>query len=170
MSFVRFSLSKALGTRVVLSFLRLLFVYIQWRLQWTVVKMPFFKRNAKPPKRRLDAGNTTLSKSNLSLAGTGELGESVNNALVKLKLGQHELSFQDGEWIAESGSQSSSKDGGEVTRLQKLNSQLKEENNYLKYKIEVLLDMMAASTADCNVMEKELDALQSQKQGRKVAR
>ena len=29
---------------------------------------------------------------------------------------------------------------------------------------------MAASTADCNVMEKELDTLQSQKQGRKVAR
>jgi len=135
-----------------------------------VAKMPFFKRSAKPPKRRLDAGNTTLSKSNLSLAGTGELGESVNNALVKLKLGQHELSFQDGEWIAEPGSQSSSKDGVEVNRLQKLNAQLKEENNYLKYKIEVLLDMMAASTADCNVMEKELDTLQSQKQGRRVAR
>lgn len=62
--------------------------------------MPFFKRSNKPPKRRLDAGNTTLSKSNLSLAGTGELAESVNNALVKLKLGRHELMFQDGEWIA----------------------------------------------------------------------
>ncbi|KAJ7390154.1 Protein chibby 1 [Desmophyllum pertusum] len=132
--------------------------------------MPFFKRNNKPPKRRLDAGNTTLSKSNLSLAGTGELAESVNNALVKLKLGRHELSFQDGEWIAEPGSQSSSRDGAEVNRLQKQNAQLKEENNYLKYKIEVLLDMMAASTADCNVMEKELDTLQSQKQGRRVAR
>lgn len=136
----------------------------------SVVKLPFFKRNAKPPKRRLDAGNTTLSKSNLSLAGTGELGESVNNALVKLKLGQHELSFQDGEWFVETGSQSSSKDGVEVNRLQKQNAQLKEENNYLKYKIEVLLDMMAASIADCNVMEKELDTLQSQKQGRRVAR
>ena len=62
--------------------------------------MPFFKRNSKPPKRRLDAGNATLSKSNLSLNGTGEVGHSVNNALVKLKLGQHELMFQDGEWIA----------------------------------------------------------------------
>lgn len=62
--------------------------------------MPFFKRSNKPPKRRLDAGNTALSKSNLSLAGTGELAESVDNALVKLKLGRHELLFQDGEWIA----------------------------------------------------------------------
>ena len=29
---------------------------------------------------------------------------------------------------------------------------------------------MAASAADCNVMDKELDALKSQKQSRKVAR
>ncbi|XP_073242463.1 protein chibby homolog 1-like isoform X2 [Porites lutea] len=130
--------------------------------------MPFFKRSNKPPKRRLDAGNTTLSKSNLSLAGTGELAESVDNALVKLKLGRHELLFQDGEWIA--GSQNNSNNGAEYTRLQKQNQQLREENNFLKYKIEVLLDMMAASTADCNVMEKELDTLQSQKQGHRVAR
>lgn len=132
--------------------------------------MPFFKRNSKPPKRRLDAGNATLSKSNLSLNGTGEVGHSVNNALVKLKLGQHELMFQDGEWIAELGSPKSAKDGAEVNRLQKHNMQLREENNFLKYKIEVLLDMMAASAADCNVMDKELDALKSQKQSRKVAR
>ncbi|XP_073242455.1 protein chibby homolog 1-like [Porites lutea] len=132
--------------------------------------MPFFKRSNKPPKRRLDAGNTTLSKSNLSLAGTGELAESVDNALVKLKLGRHELLFQDGEWIAEVGSQNNSNNGAEYTRLQKQNQQLREENNFLKYKIEVLLDMMAASTADCNVMEKELDTLQSQKQGHRVAR
>lgn len=132
--------------------------------------MPFFKKSSKPPKRRLDAGNTTLSKSNLSLSGTGEGGDSINNALVKLKLGRHELMFQDGEWIAEPGSQNSSKDGVEVNRLQKQNLQLREEINFLKYKIEVLLDMMAASTADCNVMEKELDALKSQKQFHKVAR
>ncbi|CAH3182160.1 unnamed protein product [Porites lobata] len=132
--------------------------------------MPFFKRSNKPPKRRLDAGNTTLSKSNLSLAGTGELAESVDNALVKLKLGRHELLFQDGEWIAETGSQNNSNNGAEYARLQKQNLQLREENNFLKYKIEVLLDMMAASTADCNVMEKELDTLQSQKQGHRVAR
>lgn len=44
--------------------------------------------------------------------------------------------------ILEPGSQSSSKDGVEVSRLQKQNAQLKEENNFLKYKIEVLLDMV----------------------------
>ncbi|XP_015751982.1 PREDICTED: uncharacterized protein LOC107331837 [Acropora digitifera] len=103
--------------------------------------MPFFKKSSKPPKRRLDAGNTTLSKSNLSLSGTGEVGDSINNALVKLKLGRHELMFQDGEWIAGQGF------------------------NYF-----IFLLQMAASTADCNVMDKELDALKSQKQFHKVAR
>ena len=62
--------------------------------------MPFFKRKERTPKRRLDAGSATLSKSNLSLTGNGELSEGPNNALVKLKLGRHELLFQDGEWIA----------------------------------------------------------------------
>lgn len=33
-----------------------------------------------------------------------------------------------------------------------------EENNLLKYKVELLLDMLAASNADCIVMQKELDA------------
>lgn len=44
---------------------------------------------------------------------------------------------------SEPGSQNSSKDGAEVSRLQKQNMQLKEENNFLKYKIEVLLDMVS---------------------------
>lgn len=44
---------------------------------------------------------------------------------------------------SEPGSQNSSKDGAEVSRLQKQNMQLKEENNFLKYRIEVLLDMVS---------------------------
>lgn len=40
----------------------------------------------------------------------------------------------------------------------------------LKQTILFYFIQMAASTADCNVMEKELDTLQSQKQGRRVAR
>jgi len=49
-------------------------------------------------------------------------------------------------FVSEPNSQSSSKDGAEVSRLQKQNMQLKEENNFLKYKIEVLLDMVSLST------------------------
>lgn len=35
------------------------------------------------------------------------------------------------------------KGSAEVSKLQKQNTQLKEENNYLKYKIDVLLDMVS---------------------------
>ena len=37
-----------------------------------------------------------------------------------------------------------------------------EENNLLKYKIELLLDMLAASNADNYVLQKELTALKKQ--------
>ena len=47
----------------------------------------------------------------------------------------------------------------EYNRLQKQSLKIQEENNLLKYKLEVLLDMLAASNADCIVMQKELDAL-----------
>ena len=47
----------------------------------------------------------------------------------------------------------------EYTRLQKQYSKTVEENNLLKYKVELLLDMLAASNADCIVMQKELDAM-----------
>ena len=47
----------------------------------------------------------------------------------------------------------------EHIRLQKQNAKLVEENNLLKYKVELLLDMLAASSADCLVMQKELEAV-----------
>ena len=49
-------------------------------------------------------------------------------------------------FFAEVGSQNNSNNGAEYTRLQKQNQQLREENNFLKYKIEVLLDMVSQSS------------------------
>lgn len=50
-------------------------------------------------------------------------------------------------------------DSREYSRLHKQSLKIVEENNVLKYKVELLLDMLAASNADCVVMQKELDAL-----------
>ena len=62
--------------------------------------MPLFgKKKEKSPKRKLEAGSTNLSKSNLSLGEAVDAGDP-SNALVKLKLGNNELLFQDGEWIS----------------------------------------------------------------------
>jgi len=43
--------------------------------------------------------------------------------------------------------------------MQKQNLKLLEENNLLKYKVELLLDMLAASNADCLVLQRELEAV-----------
>lgn len=51
----------------------------------------------------------------------------------------------------------------EYTRLQKQLLKTVEENYLLRYKVELLLDMLAASNADCIVMQKELDALKKTK-------
>ena len=47
-------------------------------------------------------------------------------------------------------------------QLRREHLQLVEENNLLKYKVELLLDMLAASNADNYVLQKELDALKKQ--------
>ena len=53
--------------------------------------------------------------------------------------------------------------GGPNTRehihLKKQYTKLQEENNLLKYKVELLLDMLSASSADCLVLQKELEAV-----------
>ncbi|CAB4012935.1 Hypothetical predicted protein [Paramuricea clavata] len=56
--------------------------------------------------------------------------------------------------------------GAEVRKLKEQNLQLKEENNLLQYKIEILLDMLAANKADLMVLEEEVDVLTKQKSTR----
>lgn len=55
----------------------------------------------------------------------------------------------------------------EYSRLQKQSLKVVEENNLLKYKVELLLDMLAASNADCIVQQKELEAVKKQSQLRR---
>ena len=51
----------------------------------------------------------------------------------------------------------------ESTALQQENKRLVEENNLLKYKVELLLDMLTASTADNFVLQQELESLKKTK-------
>jgi hypothetical protein len=46
----------------------------------------------------------------------------------------------------------------DARHLQKQNLKLSEENNLLKYKVELLMDMLAASNADVDRLQKELQA------------
>ena len=57
------------------------------------------------------------------------------------------------------GSQHIAGSSKEHKRLTKETIALQEENNLLKYKVELLLDMLAASNADCVALQKEIDAI-----------
>lgn len=74
-----------------------------------------------------------------------------------MKLGGHEFIFEDGQWII-GGSQEQIVTR-EQNQLQKQYLKTLEENNLLRYKVELLLDMLAASNADCLVLQTELNAL-----------
>lgn len=74
------------------------------------------------------------------------------------------MKFEDGQWISESGGNVS---GREVQRLKKRNLQLEEENNLLRLKIEVLLDMLSESTAETHLIQKELEDVKSNSRRKK---
>ncbi|XP_039249143.1 protein chibby homolog 1-like [Styela clava] len=71
-----------------------------------------------------------------------------------LKLNGTQLKFEDGTWHADTGSSLPQR---EVVKLRKDNQKLLEENNMLKLKIDILLDMLSESAAECHILEKERD-------------
>ncbi|OXB77524.1 UNVERIFIED_CONTAM: hypothetical protein H355_015816 [Colinus virginianus] len=58
-------------------------------------------------------------------------------------------------------------DRREMQRLRKRNQQLEEENNLLRLKVDILLDMLSETTAESHLMEKELEELKSHIRRRK---
>ncbi|XP_056654926.1 protein chibby homolog 1 isoform X2 [Monodelphis domestica] len=83
-----------------------------------------------------------------------------------MNLAGQSLKFENGQWIAESGACGGG-DRRETQRLRKRNQQLEEENNLLRLKVDILLDMLSETTAESHLMEKELDELKSISRRRK---
>ncbi|RXN04672.1 chibby -like protein [Labeo rohita] len=93
-----------------------------------------FSPKKTPPRKSASLSNLhTLDRSTREIELGLEYGSPVMN------IGGQSLKFEDGQWISESGGNVS---GKEVQRLKKRNLQLEEENNLLRLKIEVLLDMV----------------------------
>ncbi|XP_069358725.1 protein chibby homolog 1 [Maniola hyperantus] len=117
--------------------------------------MPLFSNKFSPktiPVRRQD---TSVLKNEFgSEFAAREL--SIDVPPLKLKLGDFELSFEEGQWIPASGRAGVSHK--ENMRLKKELEQLEEENNMLRLKFEILLDMMTDKTVEA---EQELQRAQS---------
>ncbi|OWR45304.1 chibby protein 1 [Danaus plexippus plexippus] len=119
--------------------------------------MPLFSNKFSPksiPVRRQD---TSVIKNEFgSDYASRELSIDINP--LKLKLGDIELSFEEGQWIPASGRAGAAHK--ENIRLKKELEQLEEENNMLRLKFEILLDMMTDKT-----VEAEQDMQRSQSLG-----
>ncbi|XP_035599847.2 protein chibby homolog 1-like [Oncorhynchus keta] len=106
--------------------------------------------NPKLPPARLDASLSSLYNLDFNSRET-ELGPDY--APLALTLGGHSLIFQEGQWLLQQtpqGAKGRSPKAGDRTRIRRLknkNRELQEENNALKIRVELLMDMLAETTA-----------------------
>ncbi|KAJ0015740.1 hypothetical protein NQD34_014030 [Periophthalmus magnuspinnatus] len=117
------------------------------------LKMPLFKSTFSPKKTpaRKAASLSSLHTLDRSTRET-ELG--IEYGPPCMNIGGQNWKFEEGQWITESSGTVSNK---EMQRLKKRNTQLEEENNLLKLKIEILMDMLTETTVQYHLMEKELE-------------
>lgn len=105
-----------------------------------VMIMPFFKNKFSPKRTPTRKASVSLANKDLSPKRIErELGPEVGP--IKLRLGEQEATFDSGIWIPQTG-----KIGGTFRENEKLRKELKkleEENNLLKIKFELLLDMVS---------------------------
>ncbi|XP_018616933.1 protein chibby homolog 1 isoform X1 [Scleropages formosus] len=115
-----------------------------------------FSPKKTPPRRSASLSNLhTLDRSTREIELGLEYGAPVMN------IGGQSLKFEDGQWISDSGGSVSAK---EVQKLKKRNLQLEEENNLLRLKIDILLDMLSETTAESHLMAKELEEMREENQ------
>uniref|UniRef100_A0A0B6ZNN5 Protein chibby homolog 1 n=1 Tax=Arion vulgaris TaxID=1028688 RepID=A0A0B6ZNN5_9EUPU len=117
-----------------------------------------FSPKKTPPRR-------AQSLSNLHLDATESKAEfGIDYGALKVSLGGNEVAFENGLWINESGAGSGHK---QVSQLRKQNETLHEENNLLKLKIDILLDMLAEKSAVSQFHENEVKQLRESKRDAK---
>lgn len=145
--------------------------------------MPLFSRSG------FRAGKKPVKRKSFSLGNVSSLDESTYsiNELkldtagpLSMRLGGNELNFEKGQWTigelysfptnttvlytgSKEGSQSTVLPSREYLQLQKENKTVQEENNLLKYKVELLLDMLALSNADNFALKEELETARKTK-------
>uniref|UniRef100_A0A098LZR1 Protein chibby-like protein 1-like n=1 Tax=Hypsiglena sp. JMG-2014 TaxID=1550645 RepID=A0A098LZR1_9SAUR len=126
--------------------------------------MPLFGNTFSPKK--------TPPRKSASLSNLHSLDRSAREIELGLEYGTpvmtltgQSLRFENGQWIPESFG--SNGDCRETQRIRKRNQQLEEENNLLRLKVDLLLDMLSETAAESHLMEKELEELKNYSRKRK---
>ncbi|XP_062234988.1 protein chibby homolog 1 isoform X2 [Platichthys flesus] len=115
--------------------------------------MPLFG-NTFSPKKTPPRRSASLSSLHTLDRSTREVELGLEYGPPVMNIGGQSMKFEDGQWITESGENTS---GREAQRLKKRNVQLEDENNLLKLKIEILMDMLTETTVEYHLMEKEVE-------------
>ncbi|XP_058046430.1 protein chibby homolog 1 [Ahaetulla prasina] len=126
--------------------------------------MPLFG-NTFSPKKTPPRKSASLSNLHLLDRSTRETELGLEYGTPVMTLTGQSLRFENGQWIPESFG--SNGDRRETQRLRKRNQQLEEENNLLRLKVDLLLDMLSETTAESHLMEKELEELKNYSRRRK---
>ncbi|XP_013910397.1 PREDICTED: protein chibby homolog 1 [Thamnophis sirtalis] len=126
--------------------------------------MPLFG-NTFSPKKTPPRKSASLSNLHLLDRSAREIELGLEYGTPVMTLTGQSLRFENGQWIPESFG--SSGDRRETQRLRKRNQQLEEENNLLRLKVDLLLDMLSETTAESHLMEKELEELKNYSRRRK---
>ncbi|XP_026171904.1 protein chibby homolog 1 isoform X2 [Mastacembelus armatus] len=125
--------------------------------------MPLFG-NTFSPKKTPPRKSVSLSSLHTLDHSTKEIELGLEYGPPAMNIGGQIWRFEEGQWATESGGNASSR---EMQRLKKRNVQLEEENNLLKLKIEILLDMLTETTVEYHLMEKELEDVKAQHRRKK---
>ncbi|KAK0085833.1 hypothetical protein PV325_004360 [Microctonus aethiopoides] len=116
--------------------------------------MPLFTNKFSPKKTPLRKASISLANKDLSPKRIErELGPDVGP--IRLRLGDQEATFDSGIWIPESG-----KVGGTFKENEKLKKEvrrLEEENNLLKLKLELLIDMATVAAAETQLQKRKIN-------------
>ncbi|XP_029383889.1 protein chibby homolog 1 isoform X2 [Echeneis naucrates] len=139
--------------------------------------MPLFG-NTFSPKKTPPRKSASLSSLHTLDRSTREIELGLEYGPPVMNIGGQSWKFEEGQWssgnnfantehglvMPESGGNAS---GRELQRLKKRNVQLEEENNLLKLKIEILLDMLTETTVEYHLMEKEVEDIKIQHRRKK---
>lgn len=118
--------------------------------------MPLFANKFSPKKTPQRKVSISLATKDLSPKRIEkELGPDIGQ--IRLRLGDQQATFDGGTWIPESG-----KIAGTFKENEKLKKDIKkleEENNLLKLKYNLILDMITEKTAEIQLQQSEIDNL-----------
>ncbi|KAI3629842.1 hypothetical protein MIR68_011277 [Amoeboaphelidium protococcarum] len=114
---------------------------------------------------------STSNKFTLSPSGknSGAKGIKFNrfadaDAPIIMNLDGHELVFQNHTWQLDGAEEDQAKPSGSITQLRKENTNLQKENQLLKFKLELLIDMLSTTKLDLVNAELELKSYKTKSQ------